>query len=82
MMAEKLEYILAIELLGDYEAQQFQDSDVEVAPASKAVYDRLAQEIPVMKDDMLLTPHIEFLKELVHSGELIDVVQGVTGALK
>lgn len=82
MMAEKLEYILAIELLGDYEAQQFQDSDVEVAPASKAVYDRLAQEIPVMKDDMLLTPHIEFLKELVHSGELIDVVQGVTGTLK
>ena len=35
-----------------------------------------------MKDDMLLTPHIEFLKELVHSGELIDVVQGVTGTLK
>ena len=82
MLAEKLEYILAIELLGDYEAQQFQDDDVQVASASKAVYDRLAQQIPVMKDDMLLTPHIEFLKDLVHSGELISIVEGVTGTLK
>lgn len=81
-LAGKLEYVLAIELLGDYEAQQFQDADASVGSASKAVYDRLGEEIPVMKDDMLLTPHIEFIKELIHSGELIQVVEEVTGALK
>lgn len=81
LLAHKLEYILAIELFGDYEAQQFQDSEVEVAPASRAVYERLGKDIPVMKDDMLLSPHIEFLRDLIHSGELLNVVQNITGTL-
>lgn len=80
-MAEKLEYMLAIELLSVYEAQQFVDPDVSRAPATAAVLAEIGKHVPVMEKDMLLYPHIEYLKELIHSGELVRVVQSVIGDL-
>lgn len=79
--AEKLEYILAIELLSAYEAQQFQDKDVKRSSVSEAVYKELGEKIPVMKNDMLLYPHIEYLRELIHSGRLAELAEGAVGEL-
>ena len=34
-----------------------------------------------MKEDMFLHPHIEYLRDLIHSGELVKLVEGVVGPL-
>lgn len=80
--AEKLEYILAIELLSAFEAQQFLDPDVKRSSAVKAVLDEIGKYVPVMEKDLYLYPYIEYLKELIHSGSLIELVEAITGKLK
>ena len=80
-MAEKLEYMLAIELLSAYQVQQFVDPEVERAPATAAALAEIGRHVPVMEQDMLLYPHIEYLKEFIHNGGLIRTVEAVTGAL-
>jgi len=74
-------YMLAIELLSVYQVQQFVDPDVSRAPATAAVLSEIGKTVPVMEKDMLLHPYIEYLKDLIHSGELIRVAEQVTGAL-
>lgn len=81
-VAEKLEYILAIELLSAFEAQQFLDPDVKRSSASAAVLKEIGKEVPVMDKDVFLHPYIEYLKEFIHSGELVRVIESVTGELK
>ena len=80
-MAEKLEYMLAIELLSVYEVQQFVDPDVARASATAAVLAEIGRTVPVMEKDMFLHPYIEYLKDFIHSGGLIRVAEQVTGAL-
>lgn len=80
-MAEKLEYVLAIELLSVFESQQFVDPEVKRSTATAAALSRIGEKVPVMEQDMLLYPCIESLKDMIHSGELIRVVETVTGEL-
>ena len=81
-MAEKLEYILAIELLSAYQVQQFLDPEVPRSPATAAVLREIGKQVPVMEQDMLLYPHIEYLKDMIHSGALLQAAESETGALK
>ena len=81
-MAEKLEYVLAIELLSAYQVQQFVDPEVKRSPATQAVLDEIAKHVPVLKQDDFLYPYIVYLKDFIHSGGLIRTVESVTGALK
>lgn len=81
-MAEKLEYVLAMELLSTFQVQQFVDPDVARSSATAAVLAEIGAHVPVMEQDMLLYPHIEYLKDFIHSGELLRVAESVTGALK
>jgi len=81
-VAEKLIYILAIELLSGYQAQQFLGDTLERSPATKAVLSEIGSHVPCLEQDIFLHPHIEFLKTLIHSGELIALVEGVVGKLK
>lgn len=80
-MAEKLEYILAIELLSAYQVQQFLDPEVPRGPATAAVLREIGKQVPVMEQDMLLYPHIEYLKDMIHSGALLQAAESETGAL-
>lgn len=80
-IAEKLEYILAIELLSDYQAQQFQDKGVKVSSVSEAIYKELGEHIPVMENDMLLYPHLEYLKDLIHTGKVTEIAEKTVGEL-
>lgn len=80
-VVEKLEYILAIELLSGYQAQQFLDLSLSRSSATACVLKEISSHIPVMKEDMFLHPHIEYLRELIHSGKLIRLVEGIVGPL-
>jgi histidine ammonia-lyase len=80
-VASKLEYVLVIELLSIYCAHQFVESDLSPGSASKAVLTRIARSVPKMEEDIYLYPHLETLKEIIHSGEIIDLVEETIGKL-
>ena len=78
-VAEKLEYILAIELLSVYEGQQFRKEEPDRSPVTQAIVECLGKEVPVMEEDMYLYPHIEYLRQFIHSGELTGVAEKALG---
>jgi len=80
-VAEKLEYILAIELLSVYQAHQFMERGLEPGSATKAVLHEISTKIPVMEEDMYLYPYIEELRDIIHSGRLIRLVEEKAGKL-
>lgn len=80
-VVEKLEYILAIELLSGFQAQQFLDEKLARSPATAKLLREIGEHVPVMKEDMFLHPHIEYLRGLIHSGELVKLVESVVGPL-
>jgi len=80
-VAEKLQYVLAIELLSAYQAQQFIPMLLTRSPATEAVLREIRRHVPRLEQDTFLHPHIEYLKTLIHSGELIALVEEVVGKL-
>lgn len=80
--AKKLEYILAIELLSAFETQQFLDPDVKRSTATAAVLEEIGKQVPVMEQDIPLHPHIEFLKDFIHEGRIIEVAEAAAGTLR
>lgn len=81
-VANKLEYVLAIELLSVYCAYQFIESDLEPGAASKAILNIIASFVPKLEEDTYLYPHIENLRVMIHSGEIINCVESIVGTLK
>ena len=81
-VAEKLEYTLAIELLSCYEAQGFMRTDAMRSPVSRQVYQEIGEHVPVIENDFYLYPHIEYLRNLIHSGELLAIAERIVGRLK
>lgn len=81
VVAEKLEYILAIELLSVYQAHQFVDKELKPGTASKAILEEIGSKIDVMEEDVYLYPYIEELKDLIHSGKMIELVEEKIGKL-
>lgn len=69
-IAEKLEYILAIELLSAYEAQPFVKKELKRSPATAAVLKEIKKEVPALEEDMFLYPHIEWLRRMIHEGKV------------
>lgn len=80
-ISEKLEYILAIELLSIYQAQQFIDPSVKLSSVTNALFDKIKQFVPLIEEDQLLHPYIEALKTFIHTGELLKIVEDVIGPL-
>ncbi|MFW5873518.1 MAG: HAL/PAL/TAL family ammonia-lyase [Bacillota bacterium] len=72
-IVEKLEYILAIELLSVYQAHQFIDQELSPASVCKSVLKELGKTIPVLKEDMYLHPHIEKIKTLIHDRIILNL---------
>lgn len=71
-VAEKLEYILAIELLSVYEAQPFVDRNLRRSSASRSVLEAIGEKVPGMEEDFYLYPQIEFLRSCIHSGKILE----------
>jgi histidine ammonia-lyase len=80
-IANKLEYILAIELLSVYNAYQFIEDNLTTGSASRAVIEQIAMSIPAMVEDAYIYPYLEKLRDFIHSGEIISVVEKKIGKL-
>ncbi|MGL4607265.1 MAG: HAL/PAL/TAL family ammonia-lyase [Eubacteriaceae bacterium] len=80
-IVEKLEYVLAIELLSAYQAQQFLDSDLKRGKGSAVILEAIKTMVPVMEEDLYLFPYIRKLKSWIHSGEPVKMVENSIGAL-
>ncbi|MBR2548367.1 MAG: aromatic amino acid lyase [Eubacterium sp.] len=74
-MAEKLEYVLAIELLSSYETRGFIQGGKKRSPVSEKIYKLIAKKVPLMEKDEFLYDYIEYIRDLIHSGRLVDIVQ-------
>lgn len=80
-IAEKLEYILAIELLSVYQAQQFTEDGLSAGSASKAILEAIGKTVPVMSDDLFLYPHLLTLRDFIHSESLVQIAEEAVGKL-
>lgn len=80
-VVKNLEYILAIELLSVYQAQQFIDKDLSRGEGTQAVLELLKEQIPVMEEDMYLYPYIETLRELIHNGHVLKAAEDAVGQM-
>ena len=81
-ISEKLEYVLAIELLSDYQALNFTEDWPRRSSVSIACYDEISKNLPLMKEDMFLYDHIEYLRSLIHSGLLVKLTEEHIGDMK
>lgn len=80
--AQLLEYVLAIELMSGYQAQQFLEEELKRGEGTSRVLDLIASKVPVMEEDMYLYPHLETIRDLIHSGQLTAAAEQGSGALK
>lgn len=74
-IAEKLEYILAIELLSAYESQIFLEETLARSTVTDLIFKEIGQHVPLIEQDVYLHPYIEYLKNLIHSGKLTDMTE-------
>ncbi|WP_399548916.1 histidine ammonia-lyase [uncultured Clostridium sp.] len=81
-IADKLEYVLAIELLSVFQAHQFVEENLLPSTATKSVLDEIALTVPIMEEDIYLYPHINTLKDLIHSGKILELVEEKVGRLE
>lgn len=80
-ITEKLEYILAIELLSAYQAQQFVDSDLKRGKGSRVILEKIKTMVPIMEEDLYIYPYIKVLRNWIHSGEPLKIVEDVIGKI-
>lgn len=80
-IAEKLEYILAIELLSVTQAQQFTEDGLKPGSVSQVILDEIAKTVPTIEEDVFLYPHILTLRELIHSTRIVSLAESQIGGL-
>lgn len=80
--AHLLEYVLAIELMSGYQAQQFTERELGRGQGTASVLELLGKHVPVMEQDMYLYPYLEAIRELIHSGQIIAAAEQAVGELK
>lgn len=78
-LAEKLEYVLAIELLSSYETRGFIQGGTKRSPIAEKIFDVISEKVPLMEKDEFLYEYIEYLRDLIHSGKLAYLVQKELG---
>lgn len=80
-IAEKLEYILAIELLSAYQSYQFLDSNLKKSSVTQSVYDEISKKVPILEEDAYLYPYIEHLRNLIHEGTILKIAEAKIGKI-
>ncbi len=81
-IAEKLEYILAIELLSVYQAQQFTEDGLKPGSVSTSILEELGKTVPVIEEDVFLYPHIQTIRGLIHSTRIVQLAEEVIGKME
>lgn len=80
-IVDKLEYILAIELLSAYSSHQFITTDKQRSPAVQEVILELKKRIPLSDKDTYIFAFINEMKALIHRGELVSIIENKIGQL-
>lgn len=78
--SQKLQHILAIELMIAAQALDFFDP-ADASPATAAVYARIRQVAPKVEDDRFFHPDMVRIHELVTQGDLLSVAENISGTL-
>lgn len=77
---ENVLWVLAIELASAAQALDFH-TPLKPGKGVEAVHGRIRTEIPHLDRDRFLKPELSRLRELIRSGELVRVAEGVIGEL-
>lgn len=73
-ISEKLEYILAIELLSAYQSYQFVNEDLKKSTITSIIYNEISEVVPIFEEDTFLYEYIEFLKKYIHDGKIVEKI--------
>lgn len=68
------QYVLAIELICAAQAKEFYPEG-ESSPAIEAVYAKIREVMPALKEDAALEPYIEAVRNLILNGEILEAVR-------
>ncbi len=71
---DRIEYILAVELLAACEAMEERDAS-KMSPATRLVYEAVRKEVPAFLADREMSSEFEKVKNLIHSGVLVTAVE-------
>lgn len=80
-VAEKLEYILAIELLSSYQSYQYIDENLKRSTVTERVCEEIESCVPVLEEDEYLYPYIVHIRNLIHSGKILSIVEEEVGEI-
>lgn len=80
-VVDKLEYILAIELLSAYYSQQFLLENKKHSLAVETILTELQKTIQVPEKDAYIFQFITEIKSMIHNGTLVSIVENVIGEL-
>lgn len=75
----KLQYIVAIELFTALQAVDFLEE--RQSPVLAAVHDFIREKVPFVDNDRFIAPDIEYLRELIREGTLVELVEARAGKL-
>jgi histidine ammonia-lyase len=80
---ENTETILALELFAAAQGIDFRremlGGDPRLGKGTAVAYELIRQRVPFLEQDAIMYPHIEAMRELVRSGELVQAVEGAIG---
>ncbi len=75
---DNLEYILAIELMAAAQGIDFRRDELgksaKLGRGTAPAYELIRQQVPFLEEDAIMYPHIEAVRTLVRSGELVQAV--------
>jgi histidine ammonia-lyase len=77
---DNMEYIVGLEVLAAAQAADLV-GPAKLGPASKAVYDIVRAHVPFMDEDRAMFIDLQIARDLVASGEMVQAVENLIGAL-
>ncbi len=81
-----VEQILAIELITACQGIDLRSASssagTKLGAGSRVIYQKVRELVPRLDEDRILYPELKEVKELVHSGELVRVLQQVSAEIK
>ncbi|MFJ8356056.1 histidine ammonia-lyase [Bacillus paramycoides] len=80
-ISNKLEYILAIELMTAAQAMDFHQP-LKPSPVTESLYHLIRSQVPMVKEDRFFHPDIETIYSQIHEGEIVNLVEMAIGEIE
>ena len=46
------------------------------------IFGEIGEKVPLMQEDIFLHEHIEYLRDFIHSGRLVEITEDCIGEIK